>query len=519
MTTDPSSPAFGYDRIPYPTRAQPLIHPERLAALGMLYGLDPAPVASARVLELGCGDGTNLAAIAAAFPGSHCVGADLSAAAVARGREFARQCGLRNLVLHQTDVAADNAPDGPFDYILCHGLYAWVPEAARAGILRHCSHRLAPAGLALVSYDALPGACARQAVHSMLRWHVRELTNADEQLTEARALAQFLVEATPETDDVARALRTELCAALAKEPGFLYHDELAEHYAPVRFHDFIQAASQHGLQFVADADPAELIGLNLRKQTVQLLHALTADRVERQQYFDFLLGRRFHHTLLCRPECTVAEALQLDGLRHCWFSAQGRPTTPESLAAPGALASFERPDGARLETDFLPGKLALAHLQATSPRRTSFEELQRIVREQLARTGAADFWTAETLPALSRFLVEACGPKIATFHGATPEVCTRVGERPLAFPVARVQAANGPAVTSAYHQMFVLEDRWSRELLARADGTRTSNQLHDELASLAHANRSAAEQTAWLKLDEGFPSALDALAHQGLLIA
>ena len=519
MSTDTPSPASSYDTIPYPTRAQPLVHPERLAAMGTLYGIEAAPVASASVLELGCGDGKNLAAVAAAFPGSRCVGCDLSGAAIARGRDFAERCGLRNLELRQADVAGDPLPDGPFDYVLCHGLYAWVPEATRAGILRQCRHQLAPAGIALVSYDALPGGCVRQAVHRMLRWHVRELPDAVEQVTEARALARFLTEATPETDELGRALRAELRAALAKESGFFYHDELAGHYAPVAFHDFVHAAERQKLRFLADGDPAELTGLNVSPEALQLLRAFTDDRVERQQYFDFLLGRRFHHTLLCRQECTVAEAPRLDRLDRCWFSAQGRTATPEKLPVRGAVAVFERPDGARLETDFLPGKLAMAHLQAANPRRCALGDLRRIVREELARHDALDLWTAETRSELSRFLLEACAPKIATLHGASPEVQPTAGEWPVAFPVARVQAADGAEVTSAFHQMFILEDRWSRELLARADGTRTRARLREDLASLARATTTAADLCTWQRIEGDFDAALNALARQGLLIA
>jgi hypothetical protein len=425
--------------------------------------------------------------------------------------------------LHQADLAGESLPHGPFDYILCHGLYAWVPEAARDGILRQCRGQLASHGLALVSYNALPGGCARQAVRDMLRWHVRELKAPHEQVTEARALAQFLAEATHETDELGRALRAECRAALAKEPGFFYHDDLAEHYAPVYFHQFVEAAERHGLQFVADADPAELIWLNLPKETVQLLHALTDNRVERQQYFDFLIGRRFHHTILCRPERAVAEAPQLARVSRCWFSAQGRVATPDKVADRGAVAVFERPDGAKLETDFLPGKLALAHLLADTPHRTSFEELTRIVRDGLAAHGATDLWTGGTPALLSQFLLEASSPKIALLHGATPDVCRCLGERPQAFSVARVQAADGDPVTTAYHQVLVLEDRWSREILSRADGTRTRAQLETELRELARqSNRdgdSPADLAAWKAIAADFDAALRKLARQGLLVA
>lgn len=513
--TDPAP--FDYDAVPYPTRAQSQAHPERLAAIGALYGLEPAPVGESRILELGCGDAANLAAIAAAFPGSRCVGLDLSGAAIERGRDFARRCGLANLELRQADLASDGIPRDQFDYILCHGLYAWVPEAAREGILRQCRDQLAPEGLAMVSYNALPGGCVRQAVRDMLRWHVRELDAPLERVGEARALAQFLSEATKEPDEIGLALLSELRAALAKEPGFLFHDDLAEHYAPVYFHEFMAAAGRHDLQFVAGADPAELTWRNLPKETVQILCALTDNRVERQQYLDFLIGRRFHHTVLCGAERAVAATPQMDRLSRCWFSAQGRVATPEKIAQRGAVAVFERLDGAKLETDFVPGKLALAHLMANTPRRSAFPDLARVVLEQLTGLGSADLWTAGTPSSLARFLLEACAPKIAFLHGAAPDVGFRIGERPVSFSVARVQSAAGGCVTTAYHHVILLEDRWSREIVARADGTRTRAQLKAELNSLA-CEGDPADLATWQVLAVDFDAALNKLVQQGLLI-
>jgi 2-polyprenyl-3-methyl-5-hydroxy-6-metoxy-1,4-benzoquinol methylase len=515
-STDPTP--FAYDAVRYPTRAQSQVHPERLAALGTLYGLETAPPDRCSILELGCGDAGNLAPIAAAFPGTRCVGVDLSGAAIERGREFVQRCGITNLELRQADLAGEAIVEGQFDYILCHGLYAWVPPGVRGGILRQCRDRLAPNGLAMVSYNALPGGCVRQVVRDMLRWHIRDLASPSEQVEEARALAKFLTAVTTDTDDIGRALRSGFQAALAKDHGFLYHDELAEHYGPVYFHEFMGAAGRHGLQFVADADPGELAWLNLPKETGQILEALTDDRVERQQYLDFMVGRCFHNTVLCHAGRAVATTPQLDRLHHCWFSAQGRVATPEQVAEPGAVVVFERPDGPRLETDFLPGKLALAFLLANTPRRTAYPDLARQVEGQLARQGAMDAWTSQTPALLAKFLLEACIPKIALFHGAAPEVAVTPGERPVAFAVARVQAQAGGSVTSVYHHALGLEDRWVRELVARADGSRTRAELITELHQLA-GQGDPADWTSWPAAARDFDAALNKIAQLGLLVS
>ena len=46
-----------YDALPYPGHPFPQSHPGRMAAQAVLRGLPPPAVETARVLELGCGDG------------------------------------------------------------------------------------------------------------------------------------------------------------------------------------------------------------------------------------------------------------------------------------------------------------------------------------------------------------------------------------------------------------------------------------------------------------------------------
>jgi SAM-dependent methyltransferase len=517
MSADPN--AFAYDRVAYPTRPQSQIHPERLAALGYLFGLEPAPVGGSRVLEIGCGDARNLAPVAAAFPGSRCVGVDHSGAAIERGREFSRRCGLANLELYQADVAVPGAVEGEFDYILCHGVYSWVPAEVREGILRVCRERLAPDGLALVSYNALPGACVRSEIRNLLRWHVRDLTDSAERLEEARALIRFLGGALLEGDEIRAGFRAELRVAEEKEPGFLFHDELSEHYAPLYFHEFMAAASRHQLQFVADADPAELSLLHIPVETRNVVGALTPDRVERQQYLDFLVARRFRHTVLCRAERPVSAEMLVDPVARCWFSSHGATAEPKKAGAPNPIAGFERAGGLRLETDFVPGQWALRCLIAESPRRRSFPDLLGQVRVRLREAGEAGLDTPEMPDRLARFLVEAGASRVVTIHGAAPECPPVPGERPRSFPVARVEAADGPMVTSVFHQSIRLEDRWGREILTRADGTRTVEMIASELDALAASGSvTAAEAELWRSIRSDLPGALGRFAHRGLLV-
>src|SRR5918911_1739161 len=125
-----------YDRVPYSNYPYAQTHPDRLATVAILHGLEPPDPFSARVLEIGCGAGGNLMAMAAATPGIRALGVDLAAAPIADGQAAIRETGLRNVELRQADVRELTANAvGEFDYIVAHGVYGWIPADARDALM------------------------------------------------------------------------------------------------------------------------------------------------------------------------------------------------------------------------------------------------------------------------------------------------------------------------------------------------------------------------------------------------
>jgi len=78
------SDAEAYARVPYPGLAFPQTHPDRLALLALLHGLQPAPPDRARILEVGCADGMNLVAMAGHAPCLTAAGFDIVDPALGR---------------------------------------------------------------------------------------------------------------------------------------------------------------------------------------------------------------------------------------------------------------------------------------------------------------------------------------------------------------------------------------------------------------------------------------------------
>lgn len=94
--------------------------------------LDERQVAPCRVLELGCGSGTN--AVYLASRGFEVTAVDCSPRAIERGRERAAAIGVSvNWICH--DVANYVVPGSPFDLIFDRGCYHCVRRTDVAGYL------------------------------------------------------------------------------------------------------------------------------------------------------------------------------------------------------------------------------------------------------------------------------------------------------------------------------------------------------------------------------------------------
>jgi tRNA G46 methylase TrmB len=120
MTQDASAEL--YDEVPYPGRPFAQTHPDRLATLGQLYGVDPAPPSRCRLLEIGCGDGGNLLPMACTLPASQFVGIDISPRAIARARGRAAAAGIENVTFEEGSLADWQPAAGSFDYVIAHGV-------------------------------------------------------------------------------------------------------------------------------------------------------------------------------------------------------------------------------------------------------------------------------------------------------------------------------------------------------------------------------------------------------------
>jgi SAM-dependent methyltransferase len=322
-----------YDRVAYPSMAHVQTFPEGLAIKGYLRGLEVAPPDRCRVLELGCGDGFNLVAMAFTHPGATYTGIDYSAEAIARGRRILGELGLWQIRLETADICQLEGLDpalGEFDYIMAHGVYSWVPAPVREALLATIGRLLAPHGVAFVSYLALPGAYLRELVRTIIRFHTQSTTDPVEKARQSRALLRLIGQGTTDTDLYTRLISAESAGIDEHTDEALFHDELSEESAPLLFTDFIAHAGRHRLQYLAEAEYLLPVSRALSDSARESLRPLDQSRVLLEQYLDFIEGRRFRQTLLCRPG--LGAELKLERLDQLWVLCRATPTAiPASI--------------------------------------------------------------------------------------------------------------------------------------------------------------------------------------------
>lgn len=149
--------ARSYDETPYPGRAYAHPHPDYMAVLATLLGLNPPPVACCRVLEIGCASGANLIPMALSLPGASFIGIDISPRQIAEGQRTIDALGLTNITLLVRDLQEVGDELGQFDYIIAHGVYSWAPAPVRDRLMALTKRCLAPNGIAYISYNTYPG--------------------------------------------------------------------------------------------------------------------------------------------------------------------------------------------------------------------------------------------------------------------------------------------------------------------------------------------------------------------------
>jgi len=514
-----SGPLTAYDVVAYPGHAYPQTHPTRLGAIAQLLGLAAAPAEQCRVLELACGDGANLIPMAIALPESRFVGVDLAASAIAAGRELIAELGLRNIELHAQDASALGSDFGQFDYVIAHGVYSWVPETVRDGLLATIQARLTNHGVGFVSFSAYPGAYFRQLARELMLFHTDPAEAPAARLGQGIDFLRFVRENHGSTTAYSATLDQELERITKAAPGYVLHDDFSENNDPVYFSAFAEHLAAHNLQYLADATFDFFFDRRLSGVVCDKIAKLSASNiVAEQQYLDMLRGTPFRQVLICHAEAEIDRHLDPKRFLSLQVNAWLAPTVPNPNVADESSVIFRTSDGTEVETSEPLAKALLAELAQTYPAPL---RVQTLLDHALKRLGheprQEQDYAAHALGILKSTLLSGAATQLLSLWYGEQSGAQSAGERPLASPLARLQASRGESVTSLRHTTVRLTDAPARHLLVLMDGKRTRAQL---LLALRERLLETTPGVPTTELNqEDLEATLEGLARHGFVLA
>lgn len=519
-----------YDAVPYDSHPFPQTAVEHLEALAFLFGLESPPPAQARVLELGCASGGNLLPFAARHPQGRALGVDLSSVQVAQGTQAIIHGQLDNVELRAFDISEIDASFGQFDYIVCHGVYSWVPPSVQDAILRVCSENLAPNGVAYVSYNVYPGWKAREIVRDamILRGGPRELPA--EKLAYARGMLDFL-EASARPDSVLKkTLEETMPIVRTQNSSYLIHEFLEPCNAPCYLKQFVERAEHHGLAYLADAEPSTMFVQNYgEKVRAPLLRECGGSQIMIEQYLDFLVNRTFRQTLLVKQERAGGIRYGTDAARLRTLSYAGvfRPDDGTAITLDGPEQRCTAIRDIKVSLRVPLQKVVAQVLDRHYPAAVLPEVL---IAEVCRHTGAPAAQVDAPVMALLEELLILGAVRLRL---SPIELAAQVSARPRALPAVRrdpsLPLAAGPSaiVCNLWHEQVALS-AVERCLLPMLDGAHDHDALAEHLAGEARAERLSFSADGAPLADPGrlrpfadqqVALALEALRRKGLLAA
>jgi methyltransferase-like protein/SAM-dependent methyltransferase len=482
----PDQAETSYDEVPYVSLAFPQTHPFHLATMAKLMGVAAPAVETCRVLELGCASGDNLIPMALSLPNARFVGIDLSARQVKRGADAVRTLELPNIELRHADILSVDQSYGKFDYIVCHGIYSWVPQVVRDKILSIASDNLSPGGVAHISYNTLPGWHIRGMVRDMMKYHSDRFEGAATRIFQARALIDFLAQSAPTDTPYGIALRSELEAIRNQPDAYLFHEHLEEVNEALYFHEFARAASAKGLQYLGEADFTAMLVSNFSPQVADTLRKVAPDIIHMEQYMDFVRNRTFRQTLLVHANVPVNRTLTGASVQGLHVSANAQPVSKAMSLAHGVPEQFRAPNGRSLNTPNAISKAAFVLLAERWPLGYRFEELVQVARARAdadAGKPAPESLREKDAEALGTDLLTCYTAGIIELRARGPRMAPVPSSRPRASPFARLRALEPGNVVNLRHEPINL-DAFNRHLLHLLDGKRDRDAIVAGLAEV-----------------------------------
>ncbi len=509
---------FIYDEVPYPSFTFPQTRPDRLSTIGKYFGVETALPDNCRMLELGCGDGTNLLSFAYCHPNSKFVGIDLSKVHIDDANAAKEALRLANARFECGDLTTLSVDDfGQFDFIIAHGLFSWVPDFIRDHVLRIYSECLAPNGIGYISYNAYPGFHIREIARGIMRFHTASIDGVEEKVNQAGTILGFIHEALPKEHLHAKLIERELTEFLERPASNVYHDDLADVNRAYYFHEFASMIGEYGLQYVSESDISSSTTHGFSEEVRSVLNTIGTDLIIREQYTDFIKFRRFRSTLICHSDFTLNRNADPSIVELFRISSSLKPADADSHLSDTSTMQFIGDKDENVQMNHPLTKTVLAELGKVWTRSVDFGDLMERSKLSLANSNVQT--TDDDRNKLATFLLRMFHVDLVHFHRFEPRMADAVSDKPASSEFARWQIEHDcVAVTTMTGMNLEPESDLVKLVIELADGSRNKQAIAQGVLAAADVPADQLEEFKE-KLPSIVDDCLEKLLRAGLLIA
>jgi methyltransferase-like protein len=223
-----------------------------------------------------------------------------------------------------------------------------------------------------------------------------------------------------------------------------------------------------------------MVSTNFSEDIAKTLHELGAhDIIQMEQYMDFVRCRYFRKSLICRSAIKLNRAISPVVVKDLYLASDATPQTDDWSLGPEASVLFSTRAGRQISCKSPLTKLALLRLREVWPATIAFGDLLAHSKaEAIAKGFAVDEAGAEEF--LAGDMLTAMGAGLLEWRVNAARFTTQVAEKPVAPPLARLQATQGYKVTNLRGEVVTL-DEMHRQALLFLDGSNDVAAIADQL--------------------------------------
>ena len=348
-----------------------------LCAVAKFHGLDAVNPHNSKVLEIGCAMGGNIIGQAINHPNSQFIGIDLSSEQIAIGKRAIDGIGCKNIELIEMDICNLISEFGgkiEFDYIICHGIYSWVPDFVRSAILQSCKELLSPNGVAFISYNCYPGWKYVEPLRDFMRFCAVKssgnVADLESGLNAIKFQKAFYAKYSPNETSAThiKNLNSEYIKHIQNYPkSYVAHEYMEICNQPFYFLDFAADANDHRLCYVADATYHFDASFLPEGAISQYFRLSFDDYISANQAYDFLYSIRFRSSILTKEQNKNKLAISDEDKAKFLHNLHFKLIKPAPQLLSSAKDTYIEPL-ARALNDAFPSTLSFDEVRAVYPK-------------------------------------------------------------------------------------------------------------------------------------------------------